>query len=88
MRSKEHYKTMYKYHEANGGLAYSLDVFGDEIAEREGYKELSGIEAVQFYIVHKFHWLPSQVKAMSSDDLRFVLAEELSGWTLPKEAQP
>lgn len=86
MNTKEYFKTRKRLHEAEGDLAYSLDVFGDHIAEREGYKELNGIEAVQFYIVQKFKWVPSVVRSMSYEDLRFVLSEEMSGWTLPKDA--
>lgn len=86
MRDKKHYETVKRLHEAQGNLAYLLDVYGDTIAEREGYKELNGIEAVHFYIVHKFKWLPSIVKSMSPEDLRFVLSEEMSGWTVPKDA--
>ena len=84
--SKERYQMRKKLHGAHGDLAYSLEVFGDAIAKREGYKGLDGMEAIHFYLVHKFHWLPSQVKSMSWEDLRFVLDQEMSGWTLPKEA--
>lgn len=51
-------------------------VKGQKLAKREGYNNLDGIEAVQFYLMHKFHWLPSQVKSMSTDDLTFCLEEE------------
>ena len=79
MRSKEQYENIKRLHEAEGGLAYTLDVFGDEIANREGYKELSGMEAIHFYLIHKFSWLPSDVKAMKYEDIRFVLSEEMHG---------
>lgn len=87
MRTKEHYETVKRLHEAEGSLAYMLDVFGDTIAEREGYKSLNGIEAVQYYIVHKFKWLPSVVRSMPSEDLRFVLSEEMHSWTAPEDAR-
>jgi hypothetical protein len=79
-----------RYHEANGGLNYCLEVFGDYLAQREGYKDagLDGMDAIHFYLVHKFHWMPKDVRAMSTDDLRFVLTEELSGWTLPAAYRP
>ena len=70
----------------DGHLAFCLDVFGDHIAKREKYKEHDGMDAVHFYLIQKYHWLPSQVRAMSHADLRFVLDEEMSGWTLPKDA--
>ena len=86
MRTKEGYKISLMLHETEAKLAYTLDVFGDEIAKRQGYKELSGMDAIHFYIIHKFKWLPSQVKSMSTDDLRFLLTEEIVSWILPKEA--
>ncbi len=86
MRKKEHYEAVKKMYEAESGLSYLLDVFGDELAKREGYKEVNGLEAVHFYIIHKFKWLPSVVKSMTNEDLRFILSEEMSGWTAPKES--
>lgn len=86
MNNAERYKNLKRLHDAEGNLNYALEVFGDHIAKREGYKESGGIEAVRFYLVTKFRWLPSQVHSMSYQDLRFVLSEEMSGWTLPKEA--
>ena len=87
MKSKEYYQTVKKLHINQGSLAFHLDVFGDAIAKREGYKELHGMEAVYFYLVHKFNWPPSTVRGMSFEDIRFVLTEELSGFVLPKEAR-
>ena len=87
MSDKERYEVLKKLYEARGGLDYSLAVFGDHIAEREGYKAHRDIDAVHYYLVHKFSWLPAKVKAMSFDDIRFVLAEELDGWVLPEDAR-
>jgi|GEM_PF-3308637 len=70
----------------NGKQAYSLGVFGDKLAEREKYKGVQGIEAVHLYICLKFCWKPSDVRAMTEQDLRFLLTQEMHGWTLPKEA--
>jgi hypothetical protein len=63
--SKERYGILKRLHEAEGNLNYSLEVFGDAIAKREGYKNLDGLEAIQFYLIHKFSWLPRDVRAMS-----------------------
>ncbi|NOK56666.1 hypothetical protein [Burkholderia thailandensis] len=84
---KERYEILKRLHEADGGLAYMLAVFGDTLAKREGYKELEGMEAVYFYIVHKFKWPPAQVRGMSASDLRFILTEEMSGWKAPVAAR-
>lgn len=49
---------------------------GIRIAEREGYKTSDGLEAIQQYLMKKHHWLPSQVRSMSIDDLAFAMSEE------------
>jgi hypothetical protein len=87
--SKERYENLKRLHQAEGELAYSLAVFGDAIAKREKYKDsgLDGMDAVHYYLIHKFGWLPRDVKAMSAEDIRFVLSEEMAGWGLPKDAR-
>lgn len=87
MRTKEQYQAAQRLATVEGDSAYLLDVFGDTLAERHGYKSVNGMEAVHFYIVHKFNWQPAQVRAMSASDLRFVLLEEMQGWTAPKNAR-
>ena len=87
MSDKKRYEILKRLYQAGGDLSYTLAVFGDHIAAREGYKAHKDIEAVYFYLVHKFSWQPSQVRGMSFDDIRFVLAEELEGWVLPKDAR-
>lgn len=84
---KERYAIAFQLHTAQGGLAYMLDVFGDTLAKREGYKSLQGMDAIHFYLVHKFRWLPREVRSMSAEDIRFVLAEEMDGWSAPKAAR-
>lgn len=85
--SKEKYECLKRTRELQGNLDYYLIVFGDVIAEREGYKDMDGINAIHFYLIHKFGWLPRDVRSMSYDDLQFVLSEEMSGWTLPPDAR-
>ena len=87
LRSKEQYQVTNRLYEATSQLAYMLDVFGDTIASREQYKTLNGIEAVHFYICHKFHWQPSIVRSMTHEDLRFLLSEEMHQWTAPVVAR-
>ncbi|UCX03550.1 hypothetical protein [Shewanella glacialimarina] len=86
-RPKENYEQTKRFYTELGAQAYSLDVFGDELAEREKYKGVQGIEAVHLYICLKFCWQPSDVRAMAEQDLRFLLTQEMQGWTLPKEAR-
>lgn len=87
--NKERYEILNRLYEAEGGLNYSLAVFGDFIAKREKYKDpaLNGIDAVRYYLIHKFGWLPRDARSMTFEDIRFVLSEELHGWTLPKDAR-
>lgn len=74
-------------HFTSGALGFGLEMFGDHIAQREGYNEHKGLEAVRFYLINKFRWLPRDVNAMSVDEMRFLLAEEMHGWTLPVGAR-
>lgn len=83
---RERYETLKDLCTSEGNLKYLLICFGDFLAEREKYREHRGIDAVHFYLIQKYGWLPSQVRSMSDDDLNFVLLEEMQAWTLPKEA--
>lgn len=87
MNAKERFEVLKRLHEANGNLNYALDVFGHELAKREGYREIDGMEAVYLYLINKHHWLPRDVRTMSPDDLRLALHQEMQGWTLPPEAR-
>jgi hypothetical protein len=84
---KKHYDVLKRLYRTHGDLAYLLAVFGDHIAQREGYKSLEGMDAVHYYVIAKFKWLPRDVRSMSYDDLRLVLTEELEGWVAPEEAR-
>lgn len=86
-KSKEQYAISRRLHVTLGELAYSLEVFGDALAQREKYKSVGGMDAIHLYLIRKYHWLPRDVRSMSAEDMRFVLSEELEGWTLPKAAR-
>jgi hypothetical protein len=83
----EKYQASRRLEQANAELAFHLRVFGDHVAQREGYKVHQGFEALHFYIVEKYKWLPSVAKSLSNEDLRFLLEEEMSDWVLPGEAR-
>lgn len=87
---REHIEAEYRLFSATSHHEYLLIPFGDYLAKREGYKsrDLVGLEAVHFYICHKFKWKPSDVKSMTLADLQFLLTEEMNGWTVPKERLP
>jgi hypothetical protein len=86
MSDKERYKREHLHCHTIADLKYHLICFGDHLAEREGYKEHKGIDALHYYLVQKHNWLPQVVRSMNDDDLRFLLDEDISGWTLPEEA--
>lgn len=88
MKTKEHYEVTRRLRVTEGELAYDLDVFGEELAKREGYKAVDGLDAVHLYLMNRHHWLPRDVRSMSFEDLRFALSEEMQGWTLPAAARP
>lgn len=71
-------------HLANAELNYLLELFGDDLAKREKYQSHKGLDAIHFYICQNFHYLPSDVFSMKIEDLRFLLAEEMSNWTVSK----
>lgn len=85
--TQDRYQTLKDLYRIEGDLDYLLCVFGEEIAKREDYKNLDGFEAIHFYLVQKHSWLPGDVRAMSREDLRFVLCQEMEGWVLPPEAR-
>jgi len=78
----------YRMLHAEADLTYLLHCFGDDLAKRNNYKAHTGIEAVHFYLIQKHGWLPSVVRAMTAEDMRFVLSEEMHDWTLPADAMP
>ena len=70
---------------AQADTSFSLDVFGDHIAEKEGYKGISGQEALHLYLIRRYGWLPRDVRSMSVDDLSLALHVEQQDWTWPAE---
>jgi hypothetical protein len=85
--AKECFEVRAKMHHLSGAMNFNLELFGDELAIRNEYKENKGLDAIQFYLMSKYGWLPSVVKSMSMEDLRFALSEEMSGWTIPVDAR-
>lgn len=84
--SKEFYKTLKKGCIADGEWRYILMCFGDEIAKRQEYLKHKGLDALHFYLVEKYHWLPCHVKSLSDNDLKFLFVEEMQGWHLSEDA--
>lgn len=49
---------------------------GDKLVKREKYEQVSGLEAVHYYLMQKHHWPPKRVRSMKLDELWFCLKEE------------
>lgn len=81
-------KATYDLAHTEADLHYFLCVFGDELAKRYGYKAVDGLDAVHFHLCVTHHWTPAAVRSMTSQDLQFLLQEEMHGWTVPKGSQP
>ncbi len=86
-RSKEQYEGVRRLYAAQGDTAYILDVFGDYLAQKEGYKSVQGMEAVYLYLVRTYHWKPAEVRSMSVQDIDLALTVEREHWTLPEAAR-
>lgn len=70
-----------RLHAAIGELDYHLELFGDFLAKKEKIP-LDGMDAIHFFLVQKHNWLPRDVRSMSGEDIRLVLANEMKGWTV------
>lgn len=81
----ERVEVSHRLHRATGDMAHHVDLFGDTLAERHGYKSLNGMDAIHYYLVQKHNWFPAQVRSLCTEDLRFLLEEEMAGWTVPPD---
>ncbi len=71
-----------KLHASYASSWVHLYIFGDELAEKNGY-DVDGLEAVYFYLFDKRGLLPEYTSALNLDALRLLLQMELKGWTIP-----
>lgn len=84
MKSDKLNEARRRHHATNGELNYILERFGDELAKRERYKGVDGMDAIWLYLIKTYRWTPAYVKAMNTDDIRLVLSQELEGFTISK----
>lgn len=85
MSNVEIYEQTRKLNHAKAELWSHLYAFGDELAKRHGYKRLTGMEAVHYYLIQKHNWTPQQLRDMPYDDILLSLSEDMNEWVLPKE---
>ena len=74
-------------HQIDGASNFHLELFGNDLAKREGYRVHEGMEALRFFLICTYGYLPRDVNSMSMQDIRFLFAEEMHGWTCPSEAR-
>ena len=84
MSNKELYQATRRHALALAELSAYLYPFGDELAKRNGYKEVTGIEAIHYYLIQKHNWTPQCLRDMPLEDLQLALSEEMKGWTVPE----
>lgn len=82
----ERNRVKHQLHVLTGKLNYHLELFGDELAKREKFHSVDGMDAIYLYLVNKYRWLPRDVRSLSFEDLRFLLSEEMHSWKLPNDA--
>ena len=59
---------------AEAELRAAFAAQGATISQHHGYEGLTGIDAVHRFLIDKYHWLPSQVRALTTDELQLLLA--------------
>lgn len=82
---KERFENIQRLHVAEGNLAALLEAFGSDLAERERYKDLDGMDAIHLYLIRKYGWLPRDVVTMRPSEIRLALHVEMQNWTLRPE---
>jgi hypothetical protein len=59
---------------ANAELMAHWAARGEAIAKKYKYTGLTGIDAIHRFLIDRYHWLPSQVRALTIDELELLLA--------------
>lgn len=55
------------------GKNKDLCSIGRHIAQKEGFRHLNEVQAIHRFLMDKHHWLPSQVRQLSEEDMRILL---------------
>jgi hypothetical protein len=79
------WKATAKLRHMEADQALMVEAFGNELAKRKKYKSLHGLDAVHFWLVERYRWTPSVVRAMNFEELHFLLVEEMHDWRMPPE---
>ena len=73
--NKQIHEATEKLYVADAQLRAEIARQGDQIAQDQGYKDLYGMDAVYRFLIDKYHWLPDQVRRLSTDDINLLLCD-------------
>ena len=79
MSQDEYFEIGRRYYQAIAEQNHALERRGERIAKTNGWTNISGIEAVKYYLLQKHHWTPAQLDAMSIEQLRFAMRFDTAG---------
>jgi hypothetical protein len=74
-KHEEIHEATERLYAADAQLKSAIARQGDQIAEDQGYKGMYGMDAVYRYLIDKYHWLPDQVRRLSTDDINMLLCD-------------
>ena len=80
-------ESRWRLHAVTGELNYHLELFGDKLAKQMKYQDVDGMDAIYIYLIKTYHWMPAAVRGMNIEDIRFVLSQEMEGFTVPARAK-
>lgn len=53
----------------------TLETLGDHIAKSQKYRELTGTDALVYFLVEKYHWTPQAIRDMPKEDIDLLFEE-------------
>lgn len=62
-----------------------IGILGKQIAERNKYPEMDGLDAIAWHLFVKRGLRPEYTKSLHPAALKFLLSDEREGWTIPGE---
>jgi|GEM_PF-6566276 len=58
---------------------FMFEYFGDAMAEKHDIP-MRGMDALVYFLAQKFNWSPVDIKRMTTDEIRLVIAKEYDEW--------
>jgi len=82
---KEHAKSRLQINVMHAVQAWYLDIFGEELNQKNNWGFSNAREAIAFHLVKKFGWTIDYCHNLKDDDLHVLLREDMRGWKIPNE---